>query len=1748
MALPPTADTDVLLHRSTTLRVLRQTRPDGTTVICKQAFGPQARMRLRNERRVLERLAGVAGVPRLAPGDEADDHILLEDDGGQRLSQREAGTPMALPELLRLAGRLARILAAVHQRGVQHRNLHPLNIVLTGADDTPVLIGFEHATTSAEEQPGFIHHSLVTGTLAYGAPEQTGRSGLGIDHRADLYALGALLYEQATGRPPFVEADPLRLIHQHLAVLPVPPIERRPALPAELSDVILHLLEKSPDRRYQSGQGLARDLAELMRPDPAADPRPPFVPGRHDHPDWLAPPSQLVGREPERAVLASALDAALTPQRRAVLVAGAPGVGKTALINTLRPLVTARRGWFVCGKFDQLRQDQDTDAMHQALRALGRLLLAEPEAALAAQRLRLRRTLGPNVGLVTTLLPEFALLLGVEPDGTPAQDVLLAGSQLVQAVLDLLRAIVSPERPLVMVIDDLQWAAAPAIRTFDAILTDARLTGLLLVGAYRAGEVGATHALQARLDRWQQQPGPPWRLLLDNLPPDNLTELLASMMRLPLPQADALARAVAPRTAGNPFDTVELINALRRDGVLVAGDAGWQWDPREIQAHVGRGEVLELLQARIERLPAATIELLEIMACLGGELSLELLQAASGRAPAEVEAQAATALDDGLLVMIDDGVRAIRFRHDRVQQAAYRRLQGRGACRLHLDLARRLTRHAHFRAVAAEQYLPAAALIDDADERGRAARLFHEAAARLRLVSHGMVERLMSAAITLLSGLAGDTDRSLRIAVATERHLSLYNLGQLDEADAAFGFVQRCSDEALDQVEATCLQIASLTHRARGPEAVQLGVALLARLGTEVPTQDPAAIEQGLSALSDTVGPDDRHRPDVSDARVVAVAQLLDRLVIPTLQCAPDINAWLAVESRRLWTVHGPCPALVRSAALSMPLVLMARRQAYGAAHTLARQTLSVGEARGYELATATARHVHAIATQHWFGPLEDSIAQAREAHEALLRGGDLQFACLTYNATTPAVLDSAPALQTCIDEVDRGLAFAQRTGNEFAQGIYRTYRQLLRSLTEPTEPPGSLDDASFDEAARQSGRLAVGTLGVTFHLLRALSAALFDDLPRLQSHIAAAMPLLGAMPGFYPTAWAHALNALAMAGRIRAAAPGADLAEARAALAGSRAWMTQRAADQPGNFLHLQHWIEAEQAWALGDERAAARAFDAAMDRVATRSRAWHRALITERAARFHLDHGLVATGRCLLAEARQAHEHWGATAKVQRLMLQHPFLRPTAHRPEAREPADGGPTPARDDHAIDLLAVVRASQLLSSETSLERLTARVVELMGAMTGATDVHLALRREAPDGWLVLAADAAATPAMPLDLAGQQGLVPMSAFRYAERTRQPLVIDDAMQDDRFAGDPHLAGLQRCALLVLPILSQGEARAMLLLENRLATGCFAADRLDAVQLVAAQLAVSLENARLYAELEARVEQRTRELQDAQAQLLDTARRAGMAEIATNVLHNVGNVLNSVNVSADLIGNRLRQSKVSGFGRAMALMNEHPDDLGHFLTHDDKGRRLPGYLNRLVQAVAIEQSELAAELELLVGRVGHIKDIVATQQSYAGRSSVVEPVEIGSLVHDALQMNEASMARHHVRVETRLAELSGLRLDRSRVLQILVNLLANAKNACTDHGRSDALVRLQVDRQGERLHITVSDNGIGIAPEHLTRVFAHGFTTRKDGHGFGLHSCVLAARDMGGTLTARSDGPGRGATFELEIPTGGSQAMGP
>jgi diguanylate cyclase (GGDEF)-like protein len=1004
-----------------------------------------------------------------------------------------------------------------------------------------------------------------------------------------------------------------------------------------------------------------------------------------------------------------------------------------------------------------------------------------------------------------------------------------------------------------------------------------------------------------------------------------MTTLLADMLRMPAVEAGPLADAIDARTNGNPYDTVELVNALRRDGALTPTADDWAWDAGTLRRHLGAGDVIDLLHARIDTLPLGTRRLLEAMACLGGELPIPVLATATAMAPEIAEKTLLPALEDGLLVMVAE-TGDVRFRHDRVQQAALARVDPSRRVADRLQLARRLAARPRFGHLAAEQYLHGVAHLTDPAEIDRVIQLFRAAAAHARsLAGHVQVEQYMAAATELARDAQVDSD--MLVDLATERHAALFNLGRSDEVDQVFDWITELTTDPLRVAPATWVQISSLTDTGRPGAALALGRDLLGRLGLpppEGPEATGAAIGAGTAAMYGWAGHGDAEqdlaRPEYDDPIASALARTIDRLLMPAYWADHATMAWLIVESARMWADHGPHPVLIGMLGHA-PVVTVSAGEDYRTGATLARRALVVGEARGYEPATSQGRFWYVMNAGPWWDPLETVVQEARRAREGLIRGGELHFVPHSFYPCLTALTDCAATLEDLSVEVDAALAVSARNSNEVAEVAFLSMRQLIRALHGETDEPGGFTDAVFDEAAHLARLAHNPPAAMTFHYLRAMSAALFDDAQALERHSAAAMELLPFATANYPSAVIRLIRGLALANRARATEDDADRSALLAELAQLRAWMDARAADAPSNFRHLVSLLDAERAWAEGRFEAAAVAFDTARRQVGERRRPWHEALITERAARFHLDRGIRLGGLSLLAEALAVYAAWGADGKVADLEASFPGL-PAA----ATGWAPGGTragirrSGVMSSTQIDLLGVLKASQALSSETNLDRLRHRVGEVLSALTGATAVQLVLWNHDAQAWFVPSAEAG-EPALSLQAAADRRLLPLSAFHYTERTREPLVVDDVTQDYRFNRDPYLAAMDICSLLLVPILNRGELPGVLILENRLSRAAFSSDRLDTVMLIAGQLAVSLDNALLYASLEQKVAERTDALAEANTRLQVLS--------ITDPLTGLANRRRM----ADVLEAEWQRAQVTGQPMAVAMV-----DVDHFKPYND------------------------------------------------------------------------------------------------------------------------------------------------------------------------------------------------------------------
>ncbi|MDB6001836.1 MAG: histidine kinase, partial [Rhizobacter sp.] len=816
---------------------------------------------------------------------------------------------------------------------------------------------------------------------------------------------------------------------------------------------------------------------------------------------------------------------------------------------------------------------------------------------------------------------------------------------------------------------------------------------------------------------------------------------------------------------------------------------------------------------------------------------------------------------------------------------------------MHLHCARRLDASGQpdVRLAVASHYAEVAALLDVAAPRERAiaAHHFDHAAALAR--GTGNIEsaaHFLTLARQLRPPDAWQREPAHTFSLDVSWHAVLCSLGRHAEADTVYAELVRRAGDPLQLVDPTCMQAQSLSSRQQYEASVQLGIALLGRLGIEVPAQAVAHAEAQLEldhfeVLARELPLERLVNAPHATAAVSATARLMSHLSVAAFFFHPETAFWLVLRCCRLWAERGFCEDMITPLAGTM-LATIGLRDDYRTGWRAVQVAIETARQRAVGPAARRVYKVHGLIACHWFEPLEQAIPHARVAYDQLMKSGDFETACHACFISQTASLEVASHLDLAEKEIDAALQLAARTSNGHAADSFSSLRQFTRALRGDTDHFGSFCDAEFDETRHIEATRGNPTGAAVFRIYRAWSACLFFDTEALAVHVAAALPLKGHVTGFYPTVLLRVATCLSTLDRM-AAWPAATrqgdpaFASLSETLTHHLGWLERRAADMPANFAHLLDWVEARRAACEQRHWDAACRFDVAMRRSGAAGRTLHHAMIVEQAGRFHLQGGLPSTGEHLLRKALAIYRRWGARGKALQLEQRFAFLGPTA--PAAASTLRSSRSSPAD---IDRLAILRASQALSSETDLDRLVSQIVEVIAQLSGATGVCLLFRDDRTAGWAIVGGvrDGVPLPGLPqpTDAAAQLGLA-SSVVRYALRTLETEVIDDVCHDERFMHDPALAGARACSMLLMPVLSKGVVQAVLLLENRLALRFFTAEHLELLRVITSQLSISIENALLYRSLERRVADRTEALQRAAGQLM--LRERALASSANGVI---------------------------------------------------------------------------------------------------------------------------------------------------------------------------------------------------------------------------------------------------------------------
>jgi len=1383
--------------------------------------------------------------------------LLLEDNGGDPLD-RALGRPLELTRFLRLAINLATAVGQVHRHGLIHKDIKPANLLVDAAGNVR-LTGFGMASRLPHERQHPAPPETIAGTFAYMAPEQTGRMNRSVDARSDLYSLGVTLYEVLTGVLPFTASDPIEWIHCHIARRPTPPSQRVTGIPRPVEAIILKLLAKTAEDRYQTASGLAADLRRCLAEWEETGRVEAFPLGARDVPDLLRIPEKLYGREEHVGSLLAAFDRVVlrgTPEL--VLVSGYSGIGKSSVVHELHKAIVPPRGLFASGKFDQYKRDIPYTTLAQAFQTLARQILVKSDAEVDQWRRALAEAVGPNGQLIVSLIPEVELIIGKQPPvpDLPPED---AQNRFQSVFRRFLGVFATPEHPLVLFLDDLQWLDAATLDLLEHLVTHAEIRHLLLVGAYRDNEVSPSHPLLRALEAIRKAGARVQRIVLAPLAFDDLGQLVGDALHCGPERVRLLAQLVQEKTGGNPFFAIQFFTALADEGLLAFDPAtrAWQWNMDRIRAKSYTDNVVDLMAGKLKRLAPTTQEALKRLACLGNAAPTAILAQIHGETEEAMHAALWESVHAGL-VLREEG--AYKFLHDRIQQAAYTLIPERHRAEAHLRIGRMLLASMRAEELAehlfdvANQFSRGAARLLDRDEKVRVATIDLRAGRKAKASA-----AFASACVHLAAGMAQLDERDwgsqydLMFSLRLERAECELLRGDFDEAEQLIGELLQRGTSKVDQAAAYHLKAVLHTVKSENAQAVASALTCLRLFGIDIP---PHPTWEQVQGEYETVWQTLNGRPIESlidlplmtDPELQAAMQVLS--VCQTPAKFTDFHLWCLLGCRmvKVSMQHGASGASAHAYGYwgSMLGPVFHR---YSDAYRFVKLACDLVEKHGF--IAYHAKVYHATGTvSFWTQPIGTAIDFMRATFRTATETGGLTYACYSMCQSVHGLLLRNDPLDAVWRESERSLDFVRKAGfHDMADAIVSQQR-FIATMQGRTATFSTFSDAQFDETAFEAQLTGdrTTTMVCLYWIIKLKTRFLSADYAEALAAAEKAKALLWASAVWIQLLDYFYYTALTVAACYENASAD-EQREWRELLTAHREQLREWADSYPPTFADKHALVAAEIARIEGRDAEAMRLYEQAIRSANENGFVQNEGLAYEVAARFYTARGFESIANGYLRNARSCYLRWGAEGKVKQLDRLYPhFAAAEGHRPTA---TIGSPV-----QQLDVATVVKAFQAVSSEIVLPKLIERLMTIALENAGADRGLLILPAENDHLIQAEAQDTGDRVEVVFCQKSITGIAcPESLVRYVIRTHESVIIDDASRPNLFSEDDYLRGRQTKSMFCLPLIKQGRLTGLLYLENTLTSHAFTPDRIAVLELLAAQAAISLENTRLYSDLQER-----------------------------------------------------------------------------------------------------------------------------------------------------------------------------------------------------------------------------------------------------------------------------------------------------
>ena len=1466
--------------------------------------------------------------------------MFLEDFGGDSLAVLLNNQTFSLSELLSIAVQIADTLVSIHAANIIHKDINPSNIVYNPTTRQVKLIDFGISTILTRENPTLKGPNLLEGTLAYMSPEQTGRMNRYLDYRSDFYSLGVSFYELLTNHLPFETNDPLDLVHCHLAKQPIPPHQLKPEIPKAVSDIVMKLLAKTAEARYQSAGGLKVDLEECIQQLQTTGTIAEFPLGLQDIGEHLKISQTLYGREREIEVLLAAFNRVAAvdlatdeggaegieippppPLPRGVpttqvpltkgdlggaqiansqskvemmLVAGYAGIGKSVLVQELYKPITQHQGYFISGKFDQLQQNIPYSAIISAFQSLAKQLLGESEDRLAQWRDRLLEAFNSNGRVVIDVIPEIENIVGPQP-AVPQLDPTEAQNRFKWVFQNFIRVFCQREHPLVIFLDDLQWTDSASLKLIELMMTDNQIQHLLLIGSYRDNEVSPYHPLSRTIERLQEDGVRIDKIALTPLNIQQTAQLIADSLHRDIESVTPLAELIHGKTGGNPFFINEFLQTVYLENLLTIDrqENHWQWDISQIESLGITDNVVELTIGRLQKLPEQVQQILCLAACIGSHFDLYTLSEISEKSVSEIFVDLLSAIKSGLIEAISElktisdnltdsaiVISDYKFIHDRVQQAAYTVIDDDRKIAVHLRIGKRWL--ARFKDTKEEDKLFSMVehlnkgkdLILNNLERRELVTLNLKAGKKAKQANaYATARDYLKVSLDNLSSNIWLEDYNLALELYRELAEVEYLNGDYERSQSLIEFSLSQAKSSVDKSELYFLLIGQYTLLERYKDVIKLGCYALSLLGINLSTYaNVYPLENEILDIKRILGNRDRisllDRPEIEDTEKKAAVKLLTRLVAPTYITDPELMRVIVAKLVRINIQQGHTPKSAMGYSF-YGMLLSSKSANHKVAYEFGFLGMELSEKFNDLSSKVLAAQMLIGFLIHWIKHIKHAETIYNIGSDAGLRAGDFQYVGYNINFQILNFIYQGKNLDFVQKEIGNGLSFCQRTNDLYVNCFLLTCKNAIDRLQNY-----NISSRSIAEKELNRIKSNLVTKGVYFQY-QALVLYLYERIDEaviiLEKELNLFVPgnILEAVNNFYYSLVIAALYPTVSNEKKR---------ECWEKLEANQKQMKIWADNCPANFLNTYLLVEAEIARISNRWQEAMELYDRAIASARENEFIQNEALANELAAKFWLARDKTDFAQLYMKKARHCYQLWGAKGKVQHLDETYPqLLTVTSPETHPSTPINPKTTDKRSGETLDLSAVIKAAQSISYEIKLDQLLANLINIAIATAGAQKGLLIFPKDG--SWVIEAARNIETddlsilrslPADYTDPSTQRPLLSPAIFNYVVRSQEKVVLNNATREGQFTGDSYIIATKPQSILCTPLLNKNQLNAILYLENNRTIGAFTGDRLQTLEILCSQAAISLENAQLYADLEAysqsleqKVEERTEEL---------------------------------------------------------------------------------------------------------------------------------------------------------------------------------------------------------------------------------------------------------------------------------------------